>query len=72
MVKVMDDVSWSLSDRHATKATALRKTIAIRKTAHIAEAVSMRLGDAILGCFRCIREKVTLVEGPGFAFLSPN
>jgi hypothetical protein len=43
----MDGVSWSFSDLHATKATTLRKTIAIRKTGHIAEAPSMRLAATI-------------------------
>jgi hypothetical protein len=45
----MDGVSWGLSDWQATKATALRKTIAlrIRKTGLISEAASMRLAAAI-------------------------
>jgi hypothetical protein len=45
---MMDGVSWGLSDRQATKATALTKTIfRIRKTGNVAEAVPMRLADAI-------------------------
>jgi len=46
---VMDGVCWGFSDQQATKATALRKTIAlrVRKTRHVAEAVSMRLAAAI-------------------------
>jgi hypothetical protein len=36
----MDGVSWGFSDQHATKATTLRKTIALRipKAARFAEA----------------------------------
>jgi len=47
-VKVMDGVSWSFSDLHAIKATALTKTTAlrIRKTGHVAEAVPTRLDAA--------------------------
>jgi hypothetical protein len=43
----MDGACWGFSDWHATKATALRKTIAIRKTGHIVEAASMRLAATI-------------------------
>ena len=49
LVKVMAGVSSGFPDRHATKATALTKTIAltIRKTGHVAEALPMRLAAAI-------------------------
>ena len=58
-MKVMAGVSSGFPDRHATKATALRKTMALRipKTGHVAEATSMRLAAAISGCFTCIRKK---------------
>jgi hypothetical protein len=47
-VKVMAGVSSGFPDRHATKAPALTKTIAlrIRKTGQVAEAVPMRLAAA--------------------------
>jgi hypothetical protein len=57
-MKVMEGVSWDFSDRHATKITTQRKMTVPRipKTGHVAKAVSMRLGDAISGCFRRIRK----------------
>ena len=72
-MKEIDGVSWSFSDRQASKATALRKTIAlrVRKTKHVAEAASMRFAAVISKYFTCIRNNVTLIGSPGSAFLSP-
>jgi hypothetical protein len=49
LVKLMNGVSCDFSDRQAIKVTAPRKTITlrIRKTGHIAEAVSMGLTATI-------------------------
>jgi len=48
-VKVIDGVSWGFSDLQATQGSAARKTIALRlrKTGHVAEAVSTQLAAAI-------------------------
>ena len=58
-MKEMVGVSWGLSEWQATKATALRKTIAlrIRRTEQVSETASIRITAAISEGFTCIRKQ---------------
>jgi len=59
-VKEMDGVVWAFPDWQATKATALRKAMAlkIRQTRHVAEPISVLLAAAISECFTRIMGNV--------------